>query len=175
MKHLPEPSRAPHLTIHFHLICGLVLILSALLLACDGEAVEQNGSGQGARPAEATAEAEEGDPTATRAASTGAAASATQSGSAPTPEAAGSSASSTQTAARAESTPPPTETPTALLGPRGDPAPVTLRPQAQGSPETDREALVALFNATDGESWDDSGIWSGPAPISQWPGVSDRR
>ena len=109
----------------FLLICGLALILSALLLACGGEeSVEQNGSGQGTRPAEATAEAraEEDDPTATRSAPTGAAASTTQSGSAstaggraeagtptatraastgavvPTPEAAGRSASSTQTA-----------------------------------------------------------------------------
>ena len=102
----------------FHLICGLALILSALLLACGGEEpVEQNGSGQGGRPAEGTTEAraDEDDPTATRATSTratstraistratstratstGAAASTPQSGSAPTPEAAGRSASST--------------------------------------------------------------------------------
>ena len=112
----------------FLLICGLALILSALLMACGGEVVEQNGSGQGTRPAEARVEegtptatraattgadastpqsgaaptaggqAEEGTPTATRATPTGAAASTPQSGSAPTPEAAARSASSTGTA-----------------------------------------------------------------------------
>ena len=115
MEHLPEPSRTP--TIHLHslsaprfflLICALALILSALLLACGGEAVDQNVSGQGARPAETTAEArsEEGDPTATRAASTGAAASTPQSGTASRAASTGAAASTPQsgTASRAAST-----------------------------------------------------------------------
>ena len=29
-----------------------------------------------------------------------------------------------------------------------------------GPAETDREALVALYNATDGENWDESANWS---------------
>ena len=33
-------------------------------------------------------------------------------------------------------------------------APATAPPAASGSAETDREALVALYNATDGENWD---------------------
>ena len=66
----------------FLLICGLALILSALLMACGGEVVEQNGSGQGTRPAEARVE--EGTPTATGSTPTGAAASTPQSGAAPT-------------------------------------------------------------------------------------------
>ena len=47
-----------------------------------------------------------------------------------------------------------------------------MRPPAQTSPETDREALIAFFNATDGESWDSSGTWLGRAPIGEWPGVT---
>ena len=88
---LPRSSRRLSLPASrfFLPICGLALILSALLMACGGEVVEQNGSGQGTRPAEATSEAqaEEGTPTATGSASTGAAASPPQSGAAPTAEA----------------------------------------------------------------------------------------
>ena len=43
-------------------------------------------------------------------------------------------------------------------------------PRAPGSPETDREALVALYNATDG--W---GFYTGllsDVPLGEWPGVS---
>ena len=173
------------------LICGLALILSALLLACGGEeSVEQNGSGQGARLAEATAEArsEEGDPTATRSTPTGAAASTPQSGTAsraastraaastprsggaPTSEATRGSAPSTQPAVTAEPTPAPT--PSGPQCPTGDPDPVAVVPSAQTSPEADKEALIALFNATDGESWDRSGSWAGRAPTGEWDGVA---
>ena len=40
------------------------------------------------------------------------------------------------------------------------------------SPETDREALVALYNATDGESWKRNNNWLSSAPIGEWHGVS---
>ena len=175
----------------FLLICGLALILSALLLACGGEeSVEQNGSGQGTRLAEATAEAraEEDDPTATRSAPTGAAdstpqsgtasraastraaASTPRSGGAPTSEATRGSAPSTQPAVTAEPTPAPT--PSGPQCPTGDPDPVAVVPSAQTSPEADKEALIALFNATDGESWDRSGSWAGRAPTGEWDGVA---
>ena len=45
-------------------------------------------------------------------------------------------------------------------------------PAASGSAETDREALVALYNATDGENWDKSDNWLGDAPIGEWRGVT---
>ena len=45
-------------------------------------------------------------------------------------------------------------------------------PSAQTSPEADKEALIALFNATDGESWDRSGSWAGRAPTGEWDGVA---
>ena len=37
--------------------------------------------------------------------------------------------------------------------------------------ETDREALGALYNATNGENWTFSDNWLSDAPHGQWPGV----
>ena len=48
---------------------------------------------------------------------------------------------------------------------------------ASGSVETDREALVALYNATDGKNWNESDNWLSDAPLGEWKGVltDDRR
>ena len=43
---------------------------------------------------------------------------------------------------------------------------------ASGSAKTDREALVALYNATDGENWDGSANWLSDAPLGEWEGVT---
>ncbi len=40
------------------------------------------------------------------------------------------------------------------------------------STATDREALVALYNATDGPNWDDNENWTSDAPLGEWDGVS---
>ena len=45
-------------------------------------------------------------------------------------------------------------------------------PAASGSAETDREALVAFYNATNGENWDGSGNWLSDAPVGRWKGVT---
>ena len=42
---------------------------------------------------------------------------------------------------------------------------------AQGSVTTDREALVALYNATGGEAWTNSTNWKTAAPMREWYGV----
>ena len=42
---------------------------------------------------------------------------------------------------------------------------------ATTSPETDREALVALFHATGGEHWHYNENWLSDAPIGEWIGV----
>ena len=42
----------------------------------------------------------------------------------------------------------------------------------QGSVDTDREALEAFYDSTNGEEWDDSGIWGSPNPLADWPGVT---
>lgn len=36
---------------------------------------------------------------------------------------------------------------------------------------TDRAALVALYNATDGEHWEKRTNWNTDAPLGQWHGV----
>ena len=41
----------------------------------------------------------------------------------------------------------------------------------QSSPASDREALTALFNAMNGESWDNNGNWLSSEPIGDWYGV----
>ena len=51
-------------------------------------------------------------------------------------------------------------------------APATAPPAASGSADTDREAPVALYNATDGENWDESANWLSDAPIGEWYGVN---
>ena len=43
---------------------------------------------------------------------------------------------------------------------------------AQTSAETDREALVALYNATDGENWERNDNWLTDATIGEWYGVT---
>ena len=43
---------------------------------------------------------------------------------------------------------------------------------AQGSVETDRAALVALYNATGGPNWTNSTNWLSDEPLSEWFGVT---
>ena len=40
------------------------------------------------------------------------------------------------------------------------------------SAATDREALVALYNATDGPNWDNNENWLSDAPLDEWYGVT---
>ncbi len=47
-----------------------------------------------------------------------------------------------------------------------------LLPFGQTSAATDREALVVLYNATDGPNWDDDENWLSDAPLDEWKGVA---
>ncbi len=78
----------------------------------------------------------------------------------------GSSDASSPTAEPAERTV-PTET-----GGSDSPAAATS-PTAESatSPESDREALVALYNATGGPNWTKNANWLSDAPLDQWHGV----
>ena len=82
---------------------------------------------------------------------------------------------------------PPASTPTTAAGSTSADATgsataaATVRPTATSpslstipcpGPERDRAALVALYNATDGESWDDNYEWLSDAPLHEWRGVS---
>ena len=45
-------------------------------------------------------------------------------------------------------------------------------PKPQTSSQADREALIALYNATDGPNWKDKDNWLSDAPIGEWHGVT---
>ncbi len=47
-----------------------------------------------------------------------------------------------------------------------------MPPLARTSRETDREALTALYNATDGPNWLRNENWLSDAPMSEWSGVT---
>ena len=53
-----------------------------------------------------------------------------------------------------------------------EPVRAAVPPPAQTSAETDRAALIALFDATDGPTWDQSGIWASLRPLGDWAGVT---
>ena len=80
---------------------------------------------------------------------------------------AAATASPTAYHARTPTTPGSEAAPTATVAPAAATAPLA----ASGSVETDREALVALYNATDGENWDASDNWLSDAPLGEWEGV----
>ncbi|MDE2860864.1 MAG: leucine-rich repeat domain-containing protein [Chloroflexota bacterium] len=72
------------------------------------------------------------------------------------------------------STPLPSATPVVV---ETQPQPTEGRPPelptaAGTSSEADREALVALFNATGGQDWSDNTGWLSNKPISEWAGVT---
>ena len=58
----------------------------------------------------------------------------------------------------------------------GEPSPTPRAnakpPLAQTSPETDWEALVALYNSTGGPNWNRNNNWLSDMPISEWEGVT---
>ena len=72
--------------------------------------------------------------------------------------------------AQTPTTPGSGDTPTATDAPA--PATATAPPAASGSAETDREALVALYNATDGENWPLNKNWLSEAPLGEWASVA---
>ena len=58
--------------------------------------------------------------------------------------------------------------------PISTPQPTAVPSLAPTSPETDREALVALFKATDGPNWNGNDNWLSDVPISEWEGVATK-
>ena len=82
-----------------------------------------------------------------------------------------SRASSGQTTARPtteSAEPSPTHRATAAPTPAATAAPTMV----QTSSETDREALIALYNATGGPNWNRKDNWLSDVPISEWDGVT---
>ena len=68
-----------------------------------------------------------------------------------------------------EPTPRPTSTPSAE---KVKPTPTGTPPLVVASSETDRAALVALYNATDGPNWRRKGDWMSDDPLGVWYGVT---
>ena len=72
----------------------------------------------------------------------------------------------------------PTDTPlsTATAAPATAPPTATATPQPTATPtpptdERDLAALIALYNATDGDNWADNTNWLSDAPLWEWYGV----
>ena len=66
----------------------------------------------------------------------------------------------------------PTETPGSGDASTATVAAATAPPAASGSTKTDREALVALYNATGDENGTSSDNWLSDAPLGEWRGVT---
>ena len=121
-------------------ILALALLLPLLLLACGGSDEPADGPSSERATAEPTdlPDSEQATDEPETPASPGRTPSTPGSGDAPTATAAPEPATATA---------PPTATDAPV------PTATTAPPAASGSVETDREALVALYNATDGENW----------------------
>ena len=51
----------------------------------------------------------------------------------------------------------------------------TSTPAPTPTPDSDRAALMALYNATDGDSWKNNVRWNTDLPLDQWNGVNTNR
>ena len=138
-------------------IFALALILPLMLLACGGPDKPTDGTSQERSTAEPTdlPDSERATDEPETPVSPGRMPSTPESGDAPT---------ATDAPAATTATVPPTVT--------DAPVPATAPPAASGSAETDREALVAIYNATDGENWNRSDNWLSDAPLDEWEGVT---
>ena len=132
-------------------IFALVLLMS-LLLACGGSDEPTDGPSSERATAEPTVMPDPERPTDEPE---------TPASPARTPSTTGSGDAPTATDAPAVAT--ATVPPTATDAPA--PAGCDTPPAATGSGKMDREALVALYNATDGENWDVSDNWLSDAPL----------
>ena len=66
----------------------------------------------------------------------------------------------------------PTSTPTATPIPAATPTPTTAATATPTpGPNYDREALEALYHATNGDNWDNNYKWLTDAPLDEWRGI----
>ena len=137
-------------------VFALALLLPLLLLACGGSDEPTD------RPARATAEPTD-MPDSERATA--------EPTDMPDSQRATAESDTPASSARTSSTPRAGDAPTATDAPR----PTATRPPlptiGPTSAKTDRDALVALYNATNGEDWIFSYNWLSDAPLGQWSSV----
>ena len=88
--------------------------------------------------------------------------------SSPTAAAAGSAPHTTSRPAQEDD---PAARASITAGPQPTPWPTARPPVADPSVQTDRDALVAIFEASNGELWDDGGTWAGFLPLGEWDNV----
>ncbi len=154
------------------IVFALALSLATVFAACGSEEPEDDGERAATPRTEATETTEAGDPEPTREGILGAgsqstadaeeyATEAAETGE-PEPTRQGIFGAGSQSAAEPEAT--------------GEPRPAaTRRPLltfGATSAATDREALVVLYNATDGPNWDYDENWLSNAPLDEWYGVT---
>ena len=77
--------------------------------------------------------------------------------------------------AAATTGPAPTATATATTQPAATKTPEPTLEPGQISHENDREALIALYHATDGPGWVNNDNWLSDRPLSEWYGVTTDR
>ena len=82
----------------------------------------------------------------------------------------GSASSGQTTAEPTTASAEPLPTPAATAAPTS--VATAAPPMVQTSSETDREALVALYNATGGPDWNNNNNWLSDVPIGEWSGVT---
>ena len=123
-------------------VFALALILPLLLLACGGSDEPADGPSSELATNEPESRASSGQTTA-----------------APTTASAEPSPTPRATAV-------PTPRATAVATPAATAAPTTV----QTSSETDREALIVLYNATGGPNWNRKDNWLSDVPINEWEG-----
>lgn len=67
--------------------------------------------------------------------------------------------------------PPPAPVPEPLISPAPLPGPMPRHPVTRQVSTSDRDVLVALYKATNGDGWANNQAWLSNAPLSNWHGV----
>ena len=173
---------------------ALALVIALMLmavLACGGDAAPGNGGDEGQQPRETQGVAGATPAAATEVPSRASAGMDREPTSQPartTPASAGATSetdpATTQTGRRTTPTTAPTQqtTPTPAVPPTPGPTPTPAEPAATPLPtarppvanpsvETDRQALSAFYDASNGRVWESSYTWMEDTPLGEWHGV----
>ena len=151
---------------HWAPTCAAVLVLLFLMAACGSDPTAEGPTRDRPTPEATAPPTQEADsPTPGERPTTPAATASPTSTSAP-PQTRAAQATPAPSITGSQETPPPTPGPTTPPGP-------VATVSAPVDPEVnEREALVALYDATGGESWTVSDNWLSDRPIDEWCGVT---
>ena len=149
-------------------VFALALILPLLLLACGGSGEPADGASSERATVEPESRASSGQTTARPTTESAEPSPTPRATAEPSPTPRATAVPSPTPRATAEPSPTPRATAVPSPTPRATAAPTTV----QTSSETDRAALVALYNATGGPDWNRKDNWLSDVPISEWEGVT---